>query len=79
LLARKEAEEPPIRFVVSSVVDGKEINLAAQAEGGWNAGKIAHDSEIRRVLVTPDAKNPKPRPPLRPEFDGKPIRLIVDI
>jgi hypothetical protein len=70
LLKRREAERPEIRLVVRSVVDGREIDFASEDK--------REESNIREVLVTPDAKDAKPRPPLKPDFDG-PVQIIVDL
>jgi len=73
LAARREAEQPQMKFVISSIVDGKEIDFAAFRKSSENV----QQPEIRRVLVAPDAKTTKPRPPQKPHFDG-PVRVIVD-
>jgi hypothetical protein len=49
------------------------------ARGSTDTRNYASEkSNIRCVVVTPDAKNPKPRPPLKPDFD-RPVRLIVNL
>jgi hypothetical protein len=79
LTLRKEAEEPIMRFVVRSIPGESEIDLKTSANGSSDTRNYASEkSDIRCVVDTPDAKNPKPRPPLKPDFD-RPVRLIVNL